>query len=367
MYLLHGRKPGDCLQRSHALTSVETTIVASPTNSETTFNEATLSRAWRLGHLPDGPQRHDDPSTKPRSHERGDLLSIAKRSEAKDPSTKPRSHERGDEQTGQGKMFIFDPSTKPRSHERGDAADVGKWKVLIGPSTKPRSHERGDRECTCCHGGGRHCLQRSHALTSVETGMSGLGRADPDLLQRSHALTSVETRLGSARSARYLGTFNEATLSRAWRRGGGGAPMAASMSLQRSHALTSVETRGLHPLLRAAGDPSTKPRSHERGDLRMPWGSQATIWASFNEATLSRAWRPPARWEGWGSSRRPSTKPRSHERGDRSIPKAIPRGYAPSTKPRSHERGDGPSERQTHQPLHPSTKPRSHERGDAGR
>ena len=69
---------------------------------------------------------------------------------------------------------------------------------------------------------------------------------------------------------------------------------AAAMicDLQRSHALTSVETS--LPRRRSASEyaPSTKPRSHERGD----GPDSPTIEPqrhAFNEATLSRAWRLP--------------------------------------------------------------------------
>ena len=63
-------------------------------------------------------------------------------------------------------------------------------------------------------------------------------------LQRSHALTSVET-VPLALVRRGTFSFNEATLSRAWRLFAGTTEELGLSILQRSHALTSVETGGL--------------------------------------------------------------------------------------------------------------------------
>ena len=94
-------------------------------------------------------------------------------------------------------------------------------------------------------------LQRSHALSGVETEMGATLPTDNIDLQRSHALSGVETSVIISASS------------------------MNSNRLQRSHALSGVETVSeLQCRYRPCG-PSTKPRPFRRGDRKCWQNSNA--------------------------------------------------------------------------------------------
>ncbi len=258
------------LQRSHALTRVESSFPTGTSSTKGRFNGATRSRAWKGPQTADHPRIPMTASTEPRAHARGKEEPRSFRADPSVASTEPRAHARGKYTKVTVDFHLNDKaSTEPRAHARGKA------------SPKPPPSSRSSE------------LQRSHALTRVERRALRFFWTRVSMLQRSHALTRVESksaRPGPERS----GCFNGATRSRAWkgrraaeeatwpdkastepRAHARGKPTAfrytklAHGMLQRSHALTRVERTARRVLGLQQREASTEPRAHARGKPRV--------------------------------------------------------------------------------------------------
>src|SRR5690606_15463853 len=81
--------------------------------------------------------------------------------------------------------------------------------------------------------------------------------------------------------------------------------------------------------------------------------------SSFNGAALRRARRLRECERCTSADRDPSTEPRSEERGDVGTGLIAHLGERPSTEPRSEERGDHVAQHPEHHGAEPSTEPRS--------
>ncbi len=202
-------------------------------------------------------------ATRSRAWKEHHLPRLVERLEA---STEPRAHARGK------KAFVPLPMTTPEVLQRSHAltrveSDRGHHRYADADeaSTEPRAHARGKpataHECETYW----TPLQRSHALTRVERvedrivpGVAPVASTEP----RAHARGKS---LRSRRRSRGRRRFNGATRSRAWKGTIGHAITPMAQVLQRSHALTRVERapRRLWPARGRAA--STEPRAHARG------------------------------------------------------------------------------------------------------
>ena len=128
-------------------------------------------------------------------------------------------------------------------------------------------------------------LQRSHALSGVETEMGATLPTDNIDLQRSHALSGVETSVIISASS------------------------MNSNRLQRSHALSGVETVSeLQCRYRPCG-PSTKPRPFRRGDILSPTPGAPSLVPSTKPRPFRRGDRRSLRSAGyWGLFREPPAR-----------------------------------------------------------
>ena len=209
------------------------------------------------------------------------------------------------------------PSTKPRPFRRGDPERERRRVHATRPSTKPRPFRRGDRSPTSSSPGPGD-LQRSHALSGVETGFCCQATTLPTFLQRSHALSGVET---SELAREFMDPCPPSTKPRPFRRGDGAHRESEGdgEGLQRSHALSGVETPSRTSRTTPAPSPFNEATPFQAWRQLDVMEAAFPHAPAFNEATPFQAWRLHDCGVLEGHQLVPSTKPRPFRRGDTAL------------------------------------------------
>src|SRR5581483_11899895 len=150
---------------------------------------------------------------------------------------------------------VLVPSMEPRRRRRGNLG-LTELRRRDGahPSMEPRRRRRGNRWTSSGARSGSSCLQWSHGVAAVETGVPRRVQVAPETLQWSHGVAAVETSRTRARRP-------------------------SGSCLQWSHGVAAVET--------ASSRSTTPPPSPFNGATASPpWKRPLELWLSSGYSVL---------------------------------------------------------------------------------